>query len=356
MVALKDRKSRGTPRSVIRGLNSQILNEVGVHWLRISIPAKHLSHVRSYCSFFFGDSSKDGYGLWSYDTRYSWPNGASLNFDSDPDRCALVHAGKATLDLPGKALDTIPQDRLHLFLIGLRRYDPACTRCDVFFDDYQRLISPSALQDIIKRTDYSGFRKAQLKQRFERGRLIHDEVDLGTRGDNGSGKYLRVYDKALESNGQKDCVRWEVEFSKERAHTVFDKLSSVKTIDAFATLCGSLVAGAINFVHRTHDKNIRRLEVYEFWQQIKKTLGVLVVRVAIKHTDITEMYKWVFRQVSPTLACLRGTFVDDVDFTNWLYYLLDEGELKMSQRQINIAKSNKRSLCFSDGLVSNIAG
>jgi len=355
MVALKDTKSSETPRDVLRGVNSQIPNEIGVHWLRISFPSKYLSQVRSYCSLYFGDSFQDGYGLWSYDTRYSWSDGASLNYDSDPDRCALVHAGKATLDVPGKALDTIAQDRLHFFLIGLRHFAPSCTRCDVFFDDYRRLINPCDLHDIIKRSDYSGFRKAQMKQRFERGRLIHDEADFGTRGDNGSGKYLRVYDKTLESNGQKDCVRWEVEFSKERAHIVFDKLSSVKTIDAFATLCGSLIAGAINFVHRTHDKNIRRLDVYDFWQQIKKTLGVLIVRLEIKHSNITGMHNWVFRQVSPTMACLRDTFIDDYDFINWLFYVLDEGELRMSQRQVNIAKANKRTLRFSDGLLS-IAG
>jgi len=302
MIAQMESKMGNTPRDVLRGVNSQTRNEVGIHWLRISIPRQYLAEVRTYCSFYFGESVSDGYGLWSYDTRYSWSNGASLNYDSDADRSKLVHQGKCTLDVPGKALDAIRELDLHLFLLSLRQFSPSCTRIDVFFDDYNRMNTPTGIHEIIKNRDYSGFRKGQLKQRFDGGRMIHDEVDFGTRGDNGSGKYLRVYDKALESDGEKNCIRWEVEFSKERAHKVFDKLSQAASIEAFATMCGSLVAGSIEFVHRNGDKNIGRLEVYDFWKKIKDLLGTVVIRVSIKTTDIGGMYKWVYRQVSPTLA------------------------------------------------------
>jgi len=244
-------------------------------------------------------------------------------------------------------LDAIRELDLHLFLLSLRQFSPSCTRIDVFFDDYNRMNTPTGIHEIIKNRDYSGFRKGQLKQRFDGGRMIHDEVDFGTRGDNGSGKYLRVYDKALESDGEKNCIRWEVEFSKERAHKVFDKLSQAASIEAFATMCGSLVAGSIEFVHRNGDKNIGRLEVYDFWKKIKDLLGTVVIRVSIKTTDIGGMYKWVYRQVSPTLACLRGTFFDESDFLEWLFDVLDEGKVNMSQRQIILAKKNKMSLRYT---------
>lgn len=351
MLAQKESKTGKTPRDVLRGVNSQTRNEVGIHWLRISIPRQYLQKLRTYCKCYFGEYIQDGYGLWSYDTRYSWSNGASLNYDSDSSRADLVHQGKVTLDVPGQALDGIAQTDLHLFLLSLRQFSPSCTRIDVFFDDHHRLNTPSGIHDIIKNRDYSGFRKGQLKQRYDGGRMIHDEVDFGTRGDNGAGKYLRVYDKALESDGEKDCIRWEIEFSKERAHKVFDKLSQVTSVDAFATLCGSLVAGAINFVHRNGEKNISRLEVYGFWQQIKELLGTVVVRIPTKKTDIGGMYHWVYKQVSPTLACLRGTFVDDTDFMNWLFDVLGEGEVKMSQRQTNLSKANKMSFRYDDGKV-----
>lgn len=343
------------PRSVIRGLKSQIPNETGIHWLRNSFPRQYLKQVRAFCDVYFGKSSQDGYGLWSYDTRYVWPNGASLNYDSDTERSISVHNGKVTLDITGKALDGIDQGDLHLFLLGLRQFSPTCTRVDVFFDDYQRLVTPSDLHDIVDNFDFSGFRSFNIKQRsvLNKG-MVHDEVDFGKRGGNGSGKYLRVYDKALESEGKKNCVRYEIEFTKERAHDVFDKLSQTTSTYAFATLCGSLVAGSIVFVHRTvrsGDKNISRLEVYDFWQQIKELLGTLVIRIPVKKNDIAGMHRYVDRQVCPTLATLRETFIDDTDFFNWLNDRIGQGELRMSQRQINLAKAGKRTLRYCYGKV-----
>lgn len=351
MLAQKELKTGNPPRGVLRGVNSQTQNEVGIHWLRISIPRQYLSKLKSYCSFYFGEAVQDGYGLWSYTDRYGWSNGASLYYDSNIARSDSVHKGKCTLDIPGKALDAIAELDLHLFLLSLRQFRPSCTRIDVFFDDYNRTNTPTGIHEIIKARDYSGFRKGQLKQRFDNGEMIHDEVDFGTRGDNGSGKYLRIYDKALESDGKKDCIRWEVEFSKERSHKVFDKLSECGSVDAFATLCGSLVAGSITFVHRNGDKNIGRLEVYSWWREIQELLGTVVIRVSIKKVDIGGLYRWVYRQVSPTLACLRDTFVDEVDFMNWLFDVLAEGELNMSQRQKNLAKAEKRNLRYDDGKV-----
>ena len=144
---------------------------------------------------------------------------------------------------------------------------------------------------------------------------------------------------------------FEVEFTKERSHKVFDKLSQVTSVDAFATLCGSLVGGSVKFVHRNGEKNICRLDVYDFWQEILDLLGSVVVRVSTKKTDIEGKYNYIFYQVSPTLALLRDTFVDDIDFFNWLNDVIGEGHLRMSQAQINLARKNKRSIRYSDGKV-----
>lgn len=364
MIARNELKSGETPRDVLRGVNSQIKNEVGIHWLRISILMQHLEKLRSYCNTYFGESTKDGYGLWSYDSRYSWPGGASLNFDSEEARCEKVHKGKVTLDIPGGALDAITQTDLHLFLLSLRQFRPSCTRLDVFFDDYNRTITPSGLERIVKRNNFSGFRFGQIKQRhgprkFGPGKgkygLIHDEMDFGKRGKGGGGKYMRVYDKQLESDGVKDCVRWEVEFSKERAHKVFDKLSQVTSVDAFATLCGALVAGCIVFVRRNGEKNIQRLEVYDFWKRIVDLLGVVVVRVPEKKTNISGKCQWVYKQVSPTLASLRGTFVNDSYFISWIFDVLAEGKVRMSQRQENFTREHNKLLHYIGGeiLVKN---
>ena len=262
MVACKDVQVGKTPRTVIRGVNSQKSNEVGVHWARISFDRRYLRELVQWSTHFFGKSQQDGLGLWSYDSREYWPSGVQLNFDNMPERSRDVHNGRMTLECPGKALDELTQADLTLFLEGCRRaFCGVCKRIDVFLDDYNKAISPSGLHSLIKRRDYSGLRKWHIAQTGDPGRLTHDEVSFGRRGEKGSGKYIRVYDKALESNGERDCIRWEVEFTQEKAQQVFVKIAETGgDIEAFATLCGSLVAGAINFVKRTGDKNIGRLD------------------------------------------------------------------------------------------------
>lgn len=351
MLAEMKSKAGKTPRAVKRGVNSQIKNEVGLHWLRISVARQYLTRIRQYLDFYFGESAQDSYGLWSYDSRFYWPNGASLNYDSAATRSDSVHNGKFTVEIPGQALDRIAEADLHLFLLSLRQFSPTCTRCDVFFDDYNRTIRPGDMHQIVQGRDYSGFRKSQIKQGYDSGRLIHDEIDFGKRGQNGSGQYLRIYDKVLESKGEKNCIRFEVEFTKERAHKVFDKLSQCTSIDAFATLCGSLVGGSVKFVYRNGEKNIGRLKVYDFWKEILELLGSVVIRTSVKKTDIGGKYDFIYRQVTPTLALLRDTFVDDTDFFNWLNDAIGEGKLRMSQAQINLAKANKRNLRYDDGKV-----
>ena len=357
MQTQKELKIGENPRNVIRGLHSHILNQIGIHWLRISVLHLHLPILIRFCDRCFGDSTQDGYGLWSYDSRYSWTNGASLNYDGSVERSKKVHQGKVTLDIPGKALDEIHD--LQFFINHLIPFQPVCTRIDIFFDDYQRIISPDELKKIVDKKDFSGFREINIKQR-KRGiagenamHIIHDELDFGRRGQNGCGKYLRVYDKNLESDGEKNCIRWEIEFTKERAQTVFDILSRTSSIESFVTITGSLIGGAIAFIHRGSkgEKNIGRLLVYDFWKKIIELLGEVSIRVRCKKPDMAGMYRFIYKQVSPTLACLRDTFPNDSDFFTWVLDVLAEGELKMSKRQINLAKANKNSLIYRDGRV-----
>lgn len=354
MTVQTELKMGKTPRIVPRGVKCQDCNEVGIDWLRISIHRQYLKRFRSFLDFYFGKSARDDRGLWSYDSRYHWPNKASLHFDSDIDRCERLHRGKFSVEIPGRALRGISQVDLHLFLLSLGQFSPTCTRIDVFFDDYNRTVVPSDLIDIIKKNDYSGFRKARPNQIYDRGHLCRDEVTFGVRGGNGSGKYLRIYDKNLESKGKKNCIRYEVEFCKKRAHKVFDRLSQTTSIDAFATLCGSLVGGSVKFIHRSnHDKHLCRLAPYDFWQKIQLLLGVVYVRVPVKETDMAAKYKYIYKQVTPTLALIRDTFVDDVDFFNWLFDCICDGQLRMNQTQMNLAEANKRNLRYDDGKVFN---
>jgi len=352
MIAQKELKT-GNPRIVLRGCNSQ---EVGPHWLRISVLRQYIQRLRRYCNIYFGESVENDRAYNSYDLRYYWPNGVSLSYDSSCEKSDSIHNGFVSLDIPGNVLDSMEPENLRMFFFGLRKFDPKATRLDIYFDDYERLITPSKLRELIEKNDFTGFRKGGNIQIHKSGRLIHDEADFGARGKTGSGKYMRSYDKFLESDGSKNCIRYEIEFTKKYAQKAFDLLSQMGSDESFTQLLGELVVGAITFVKRTKrtgDKNIGRLKRYRFWKRITERLGSVRIRVPIKRPTILSMFKYIEKQAIRTLAVLRSTFVSDVDFANWQYDRLAEAELCYSQQQINLIKANRRSTRYDCGLIFN---
>ena len=327
------------------------MNCVGIHWLRISLPKKNLSKAFGLCSTLWGESDHDGRGLWSYDSRFCWSNGVSLNFDADKERSFSVHNNCATLDVPGSACDELTSCDLTLIIDVFKDLGGKCTRIDTYYDDYDRRITPHEVYDIVKKRDYSGFRTYS---RIERGNLdclTHDEIAFGRRGSFGNGKYLRFYDKGLESNGKQDCCRWEVEWTGEKADRVFQTLSATRgDLEVFGTIIGSLVAGCITFVRRTGDKNISRLETYSWWQEILDILGgKLVIRTSRKKDSLTGKIEWIKRSVAPSMACLKKVFVDKDAFYRWLWDVCSDGDGRMNAATRQIAKENEASMDYRWG-------
>lgn len=327
---------------------SQDSSSVGCHWLRISFSDKYLAHVSDFVSNFYGDFDQDGFGLWSYDSRFAWAGGVSLNYDEDKDRSERVHKNCITLDCPGSALDQLTASDQQLLFELCNAYEGKCTRIDIYFDDYRRIVAPSEVYEVAKRGDFSGFRSYGRRERGDRNGITYDEISFGRRGSYGSGSYLRCYDKKLESNGEFDCVRWEVEFTQRKADIVFKKLADASDdLDAFATLCGSLIAGSITFVHRNGDPNISRLSKYQWWDRITDILGDRVsIRVARTKDSVTGKMLWIKRCVAPSLACLERVFVTDRDFFRWLFDVTHEGGSRMNPYSEQIARENEHSMTY----------
>lgn len=365
MYACKEAENVKAPGDVIPRCLSHSNNEIGVHWLRISFNYKDLQKVKEFVGHFYSDNDSDGYGLWSYDSRIIWASGVSLNYDRENERCQRVHKGRITLDVPGSACDLLTAPDLVLFIEGAFSMGGKCTRIDIFFDDYQRLIEVTELAKLARRGDFSKFISWHIKESGyrsdgKRGKLGDDgtqikrkagltysEVSFGSRGSTGSGKYLRIYDKLLESGGKFDCIRWEVEFSQRKAQEVFMVLAGTSgDMDIFATICGALIGGCINFVHRNGDRNIGRLDVYEFWDLITKSLGKLTIRIEKKKNTLTGVIEWTERQVAPSLACVRKSFVSDQKFFAWVTDILDDGESRMNANQRQIVKRFEGSMNY----------
>jgi len=341
------------PGTVIPGCNSQKGNPVGSHWLRNSFDYEKLEVVKAMVCSIFGVCELCYNGILRYTTRYVWESGVSLCFDEDPDVRQKSHRNRITLDIPGSACDELTAPDLLLLMQWIRELGGKCTRIDVFYDDYDRRVSLEELRTAIDEHDFTYFRIAGKNQTLDRtkkenGGLTYDAVTFGRRGSAGSGKYLRVYDKNLESDGEENCIRWEVEFTERYAEKVFNILSGADGyLEVFAVACGALVGGCIKFVHRNGDKNIDRLELYDWWKEITEDLGVLRVRIGKKKNTLIGMMEWTERQFAPTLSVIGESFKTERDLYDWLQELRSVGDSKQNAHQRQVAEQNAGCLVYN---------
>jgi len=335
------RPATANPPAVIRGLECQTQPNpdkspssgpgvVGLHWLRGSVPMDCHVGLVSYLNTWFGDESQQQlYGLWFYDRSIRWANGVQLNFHSHSDRASITR-GRIALEVPGSALEVMDTAYCLSFMRGLECFGFQCSRLDAYYDDPQRLVTPSGLAALVHdenadghvlRADFTGFRRITKRTISNDKARTFDEVAFGTRGANGSGKYLRIYDKGLESKGENTAVRYELELSDERSQKAFEMLTHATIKDA-SGIVGALVGGCIDFKKRTGDRHLERLERYGFWQTIIDRLGRVPLAGKQVPKTVERSAAYVQRQVAGTLQMVRQAWGAE-KFFPWLVDIVD---------------------------------
>jgi hypothetical protein len=297
------------------------------------VKQEHVHWLIERLSSLWGDQREEClYGFWSYDRHLLWPSGVKLLYHSTEDGNELTD-GRIAVEIPGTALDQLDAFQTLLFIVSLREHDFHCSRVDIFFDDFERTITPVALYMAVYeeslfdgsplRDDVCGFHRVKRITEGNRQGRLHDEVCFGRRGKMGTGKYLRVYDKKLESKGLINSVRWELELSDRYARGAFSRIvdSLGDTPDAqdrwcpqwTANVLGGLIGWAVDFRIRVGgEKNLSRLERHPFWQSILDRLGraVLAGRTALK--SVPQAVDWVMRSVAGTLQMIRAALGEEV--------------------------------------------
>lgn len=308
---------------------------VSVHWLQGTIPAERVEALLDYLLAMIGTPPElQEWGRYRYDCSASWAAcGVVVYFDSSLARAKDVHAGRACLLFPGTACDGLAAAGLGQFLQDLAvRFWFRCTRIDVAWDDMARRITPAAIAGDVEQGNFTGFRVFEHRrpQRLGPGGAVAegDTLSFGRRGRDGSGQYLRIYDKALESGGENPAIRWEVEFSGDRAATVFAGLAFVVDVAELGARLGALVGGAISFVDRSSgDGHLERLPLLAWWADILQVLGRVRVRAGRLKVSLERVRAWLEKQVSASLAVCREAYGGA-----WLGEVLATGERRMGDR------------------------
>lgn len=312
---------------------------VSVHWVQGTVPASMVFALARYVADMAGCVPQvKEWGRYRYDCSAVWEaHGIAVFFDGSPERSESVHRGRATLLFPGSALDMLDAEGLRRFLWDLHHlFWFRASRVDACWDDYARRVSPSLVADAAERGDVSGFRLFDPRglRRVTAGGSVpmSDSVVFGRRGSNGGGRYLRVYDKGLESGGERDCIRWECEFSGDVAAEVFARLGAASTVPELGAMLGAVLGGCVCFVDRAKgDKNLSRCPLLPWWARIVEALGRVVVRRPRRLPTVERSRAWVEDQVSATLGMLRAA-LGDGGFREWLGRVVEVGESRLEPR------------------------
>ena len=308
---------------------------ISVDWLQGTIPFERMDLLFSYLSDLCETQPEIyNHGLMGYQCSAEWhPFGIKVMWDAE--RVARnFHANRICIQLTGQSLAGFPPSSLMQFMHDMSvKFWLKCSRIDLAFDDFEKIIRPAEVAEYANQGSYKGFRKHRpvIEQRRD-GELLGEGIYFGTRGKSGGGKYLRCYGKDIESNGETDSIRWEVEFSKEKANRVFFDLAMAQNLPDFATMISLFIGGAIDFIERGSSGKYSKIDRLAFWEQILHHLGAATIRCPEPDGSIEKTIGWFERSVYPSMEKVRRAIGDDQLYQQ----LLDGMEgAKLSELQTN---------------------
>lgn len=229
-------------------------------------------------SFFGGLVYSEGRRWRGYEHVFDGEHGLRAGIRHRDGGVLEVH-----LDVPAAVLEGLRLGRLVALLRSVMRHAHNVTRLDVTLDDWQKVITPLELHlltsdpedrnrmnrdDIVTRAKQTDFRSST-------GEKGGDTWYLG--GTSGEVR-LRVYDKARESRGEVDAIRWELQLRDDRARDALAHLvahidsraqsgvSGARALEAVAGGWASAqLVGFVDFRDRNTDTNVSRADRRGWW-------------------------------------------------------------------------------------------
>jgi DNA relaxase NicK len=318
--------------------------EAGLDYLRGSFPAENFPAIKVLVeqvtrSRFLDDEYSGGRFY-----RRVYKNSVGAYLKTHPTWKGTT---KCCVEIPGSVLSTIePVDQLFL-MKELFNNGFNCTRLDIFLDDYTKEITPELVKEAVDLGNQTGFFQNPYTEWYSSGCVGEEQSKtyyIGRRGDNGSGKVIRCYNKYLESKGEIDANRIEAEFSEHYSKNAFAKLIDFP-VSSWPEVILALMTGAVDFIDRSSSEVVADCVRLDWWSAIVDDVGRIRVSKPRKKKTIKKAIDWVERQVLPTLAMVIGYHFEstqmDVQELFWEMFL--RGEKRMTEVHHSIL--NQSLLC-----------
>lgn len=282
------------PPAVTRGQKTVVGVVVGVDWLQLTFPdnldgAVDLASVALGCEP--GDWARLEHGSLGYREGMIGPGQARIWWDA-PDRLD-VHVW-----LPGEACRLAGDVRLQDYLVAAEAVGAKATRVDVALDDYDRVVAPVAVQEALQGPDAVTHARQYLTHQGGRvgsPELTGETVYLGAPS---SRQRLRVYDKGLESDGELDCIRWELQSRKQAAETMAVALAHKD----WREVAASRLVGFVDFRDRASHSEVEKRKRLPWFQELVGLVRKASAYLAEEPRTVEQVISWLDRAIGPCLA------------------------------------------------------
>lgn len=315
--------------------------QTSIDYLRVILPISRSEltlqglelMIRDYfsCSLCFGDDKPYFCGRYfSHGHRnadntciigYNWGIGESHD------------TGELILNISGQLLRRCLLPRLVEFCSILFKLGAHCSRIDICVDDFSKqYFGYDFLCAAINDKNFKGARLDNASQSTNtKGGWL---VSLGGRG---SDKYARFYNKSVESKGEIDSYRYEVEYKAGLAKSIFETISSFDSEDSAFHLefASKVIAGAFSFIDRSESSNISRCSLLPWWQKFVDALGGAIAwSVPRVKKSLDKSIAWVEKQVMKTLVVIQEC-LGEAKYKNWFDYKFAQLSKKLNPSQIS---------------------
>lgn len=279
------------PQSSITGVNYQAAVTCLVDWLATTQAPSAIEPFKALVQTYWpgGKWDEQEKGTRYYRRKALYLHGITLCWEP-----TMQARSECNFVIPGSALATIDVHCQLELIAHLAGMGAKPTRIDIAVRDYSRTLNPYKAKEAMCNGQVRGFRTwkfwEQSSPKIGRGAAM----TFGQRGKKGGQKYLRMYDKYIESMGRENCIACEAELTGIKAQEMWNRLLEIGQKDVeeiFPQLIAAHIKGVITF------------DGCDWWNAIMENVPAMKLP-SKKRNDITvqKAMQWIHKQVKPILA------------------------------------------------------
>lgn len=281
-----------------------------VDWLRFSGPRSRLEEVVRLLSGYYGAAEAGRGGKMWLDSELVW-GCVRVCYDAD----VSGGARHCVVELPGSGLALLEVADQRALVRVLLSWGFKATRVDCAVD--VRAAGGRLVANVVescRRGELCGARTFEPRERRSGSELTAYGCNIGVRGRDGSGRYVRVYDKGLETGLAVAGVweRWEVEFSGECAAAVGLALGDASCDEEWEQVAESRALGAVEFRVANGARAMARRALVAWWEAFVQGVEAVRVRARRVAATLASYAQWLGRAVWPGLSALASRVGMDV--------------------------------------------